>query len=186
MLPAFLHRSTPSERSIRSTSSIAWCACWSTSSYLPSQRASIICMRTASWATNDLVAATLISGPARIKSVASAILLAELPRTLVMVRVRQLCIRACLSAVSVSAVSPDWVIPITRPSSGGWKYRNSEAKSTRAGILQDSSSRYLNTSPAWYDEPQATTDTDEDRQTNDGKVCLSMALRVLKNAWGCS
>ena len=60
----------------------------------------------------------------------------------------------------VSAVSPDCEIPITSPWIGGGKYLNSDAKSSRTGIAQESSRRYLKISPALYEEPHAMTVTD--------------------------
>ena len=66
-----------------------------------------------------------------------------------------------LSAASVSAVSPDWLIASKRvPSSiAGLRYRNSEAYSTLAGIRAISSSMYSPTRPACQLVPQAVTTT---------------------------
>ena len=68
----------------------------------------------AAWATNVFVAATLISIPARVKRTPSASRVAWLPITFVSASTRAPRERASRIAASVSAVSPDWVIPITR------------------------------------------------------------------------
>ncbi len=64
---------------------------------------------------------------------------------------------ASLSAASVSAVSPDWLIAITRVPSWrtGFRYRNSEAYSTSTGIPASSSSMYSPRSAACQLVPQA-------------------------------
>ena len=61
-----------------------------------------------------LVAATPISRPARVNSTPSASRVAWEPITLVTASTRAPRSRAIRIAASVSAVSPDWVMPITR------------------------------------------------------------------------
>ena len=68
----------------------------------------------ATWATNVFVAATEISRPERVKSTASASRVACEPITFVTARTVAPRSRARRIAASVSAVSPDWVMPITR------------------------------------------------------------------------
>ena len=68
----------------------------------------------ATWATKVLVAATPISSPARVYSTPSASRVAWLPMMLVTASTLAPLSRASRMAASVSAVSPDWVIPITR------------------------------------------------------------------------
>ena len=68
----------------------------------------------ATWLTKVLVAATPISRPARVKRTASASRVAWLPMMLVTASTLAPPSRARRIAASVSAVSPDWVIPITR------------------------------------------------------------------------
>ena len=82
----------------------------------------------------DFVAATPISGPARISSVRSARRVTVEPCTLVTARVGQLWTFAFRRAARVSAVSPDCVTPTTRSLTGGVKYLNSDASSTLTGI----------------------------------------------------
>ena len=69
---------------------------------------------TATWLTKVLVAATPISRPARVKSTASESRVAWLPITLVTASTLAPPSRARRIAASVSAVSPDWVMPMTR------------------------------------------------------------------------
>ncbi len=69
---------------------------------------------TATWATNVLVAATPISRPARVKSTPSESRVAWLPMTFVTASTLAPRSRASRMAARVSAVSPDWVMPITR------------------------------------------------------------------------
>ena len=68
----------------------------------------------ATCATNVLVAATPISRPARVKSTPSASRVAWLPWMFVMASTVAPRSRARRIAARVSAVSPDWEIPITR------------------------------------------------------------------------
>ena len=68
----------------------------------------------ATWHTNVLVAATLTSRPARVYSVPSASRVAWEPITLVMASTVAPRLRARRMAASVSADSPDWVMPTTR------------------------------------------------------------------------
>ena len=68
----------------------------------------------ATWLTNVLVAATLISMPDRVKRTASASRVAWLPITLQTASTFEPPSFASRIAASVSAVSPDWVIPMTR------------------------------------------------------------------------
>ena len=68
----------------------------------------------ATWQTNVLVAATPISRPARVNSVPSESRVACEPITLVTASTVAPRSRARRMAASVSAVSPDWEIPITR------------------------------------------------------------------------
>jgi hypothetical protein len=70
----------------------------------------------ATWETKVLVAATPISRPARVKSTPSESRVACEPITLVMARTRAPRERASRMAASVSAVSPDCVMPMTRSS----------------------------------------------------------------------
>ena len=69
---------------------------------------------TATWETKVLVAATPISRPARVNSTPSASRVACEPTTLVTARTLAPRSRASRIAASVSAVSPDWVMPMTR------------------------------------------------------------------------
>ena len=71
----------------------------------------------ATWQMNVLVAATPISSPARVKSTASESRVAWLPMMFVSARTFAPRSRARRIAASVSAVSPDWVMPMTRSSS---------------------------------------------------------------------
>ena len=73
----------------------------------------------ATWLTKVLVAATLISIPERVKRTASASRVAWLPITLQIASTFEPPSRARRIAASVSAVSPDWVMPMTR-SLGRW------------------------------------------------------------------
>ena len=68
------------------------------------------------WATNVFVAATPISMPARVYSTPSASRVAWAPITLVTARTRAPPCRAVRIAASVSAVSPDCEMPMTRSS----------------------------------------------------------------------
>ena len=68
----------------------------------------------ATWATNVLVAATLTSSPERVNSTPSASRVACEPITLVIASTVAPSRRASRIAASVSAVSPDWEMPITR------------------------------------------------------------------------
>ena len=79
------------------------------------------------------------------------------PTTFTIPMMRQPRRRASLSAASVSAVSPDWLIPMTRVVgvSTGLRYRNSEAYSTVTGILAISSIMRAPISPACQLVPQA-------------------------------
>ena len=70
----------------------------------------------ATWAVKVFVAATPISSPARVKRTASASRVAWLPIMLVTASTVAPRSRANRIAASVSAVSPDWVMPITRSS----------------------------------------------------------------------
>ena len=70
----------------------------------------------ATCAVKVLVAATPISRPARVNSTVSASRVAWLPMMLVTAITFAPRSRASRIAASVSAVSPDWVIPITRSS----------------------------------------------------------------------
>ena len=70
----------------------------------------------ATWAVNVFVAATPISSPALVSSTESASRVAWLPMMLVIASTVAPRSRASRIAASVSAVSPDWVIPITRSS----------------------------------------------------------------------
>ena len=72
--------------------------------------------RAATWAVCVLVAATPISRPARVNSTWSASRVAWLPMMLVSASTGEPASRASRMAASVSAVSPDWVMPITRVS----------------------------------------------------------------------
>ena len=65
---------------------------------------------------------------------------------------------ASRSAARLSAVSPDWLIIITRSSLSniGFLYLNSDASSTLTGILAISSMTYCATMPTCHAEPQAT------------------------------
>ena len=65
-------------------------------------------------ATKVLVAATPISSPARVKITPSASRVAWLPMMLVIASTLAPRSRARRMAASVSAVSPDWEMPITR------------------------------------------------------------------------
>ncbi len=58
-------------------------------------------------------------------------------------------------------VSPDWLIPMTndRSSSTGSRYLNSEAMSISTGRRAQRSMAYLAIIAAWYEVPQATTNT---------------------------
>ena len=69
---------------------------------------------TATCETKVLVAATPISIPARVSSTPSASRVACEPTMLVIASTRAPRSRASRIAASVSAVSPDWVMPITR------------------------------------------------------------------------
>ena len=69
---------------------------------------------TATWATNVFVAATPISSPARVNSTPSESRVAWLPMMLVTASTFAPRSRASRIAASVSAVSPDWEMPITR------------------------------------------------------------------------
>ena len=69
---------------------------------------------TATWQTNVFVAATPISSPARVKSTPSASRVACEPMTLVTASTCAPRSRASRIAASVSAVSPDWEMPMTR------------------------------------------------------------------------
>ena len=68
----------------------------------------------ATWATNVLVAATPTSSPARVKRTPSASRVACEP--MMFVTASTFAPRSCARrmAASVSAVSPDWVMPTTR------------------------------------------------------------------------
>ena len=68
----------------------------------------------ATWATNVFVAATLISSPARVSRTPSASRVAWEPMMLVRASTVAPRRRARRMAASVSADSPDWVMPITR------------------------------------------------------------------------
>ena len=70
----------------------------------------------ATCAVKVLVAATPISSPARVNRTVSASRVAWLPMMLVSAITLAPRSRASRIAASVSAVSPDWVIPITRSS----------------------------------------------------------------------
>ena len=70
----------------------------------------------ATWAVKVLVAATPISSPARVNRIVSASRVAWLPMMLVSAITFAPRSLASRIAASVSAVSPDWVIPITRSS----------------------------------------------------------------------
>ena len=70
----------------------------------------------ATWLTKVLVAATPISVPARVNRTASESRVAWLPMTFVSARTVAPFSRASRIAASVSAVSPDWVMPMTRSS----------------------------------------------------------------------
>ena len=71
----------------------------------------------ATWLTKVLVAATPISSPARVKRTASESRVAWLPMMFVSARTLAPFSRARRIAARVSAVSPDWVMPMTRSSS---------------------------------------------------------------------
>ena len=76
---------------------------------------------TATWHRNVFVAATPISRPARVNSTPSESRVACEPITLVIASTLAPRSRAMRIAASVSAVSPDWLIPTTRspgPSTG--------------------------------------------------------------------
>jgi hypothetical protein len=68
----------------------------------------------ATWQTNVLVAATPISSPARVNNTPSASRVAWEPMTLVIASTFAPRSRARRMAASVSAVSPDWEMPMTR------------------------------------------------------------------------
>ena len=68
----------------------------------------------ATWATNVFVAATPTSRPARVSRTPSASRVACEPWTFVMARTWAPRSLARRIAASVSAVSPDWVMPTTR------------------------------------------------------------------------
>ena len=68
------------------------------------------------WLTNVLVAATPISSPARVYRTPSASRVACAPMTLVTASTAAPRERAVRIAASVSAVSPDWEMPMTRSS----------------------------------------------------------------------
>ena len=68
----------------------------------------------ATWATKVLVAATPISRPARVNRTPSASRVAWLPMMFVTASTFAPFSRARRMAASVSAVSPDWEMPITR------------------------------------------------------------------------
>ena len=70
----------------------------------------------ATCATKVFVAATPISSPARVYRTPSASRVAWLPRMLVIASTCAPRLRASRIAASVSAVSPDWEMPITRSS----------------------------------------------------------------------
>ena len=67
----------------------------------------------ATCAVNVFDAATPISRPARVYSTASTSRVTCVPSWFVIARVRAPCSRASRIAAIVSAVSPDWVMPIT-------------------------------------------------------------------------
>ena len=69
---------------------------------------------TATWQMKVFVAATPISRPARVNSTPSASRVACEPITFVIASTRAPRSRASRIAASVSAVSPDWEMPITR------------------------------------------------------------------------
>ena len=69
---------------------------------------------TATWQTKVLLAATPTSRPARVKRTPSASRVACEPITLVIASTAAPRSPASRMAASVSAVSPDWEIPITR------------------------------------------------------------------------
>ncbi len=68
----------------------------------------------ATWLTNVFVAATPISSPARVSSTPSASRVAWEPMMFVIASTVAPRARAVRIAASVSAVSPDWEMPITR------------------------------------------------------------------------
>ena len=75
----------------------------------------------------------------------------EEPTTLTIPSVRIPLCFASRSAARLSAVSPDWLTMTTRPSGSkiGFLYRNSDASSTRTGILVRSSITYWAAIPTW-------------------------------------
>ncbi len=114
----------------------------------PRSRASRV--RMVSWEMKILVEATPISGPAWLYMPASVSLEMELPTTLTIPRSRAPFRRASRMAANVSAVSPDWLIPIMKVFGGklSLRYLNSEANSTSTSISVNSSKTYLPTQPA--------------------------------------
>ena len=93
------------------------------------------------WLTNVFVAATPISSPARVYNTPSASRVACEPMMFVIASTFAPRSRAVRIAASVSAVSPDCEIPITRSPGPtmGLRYRYSEAISTSTGTRENSS-----------------------------------------------
>jgi hypothetical protein len=101
---------------------------------------------------NALVEATPISGPARVRKRSLLWRISADSGTLQMVSVScSPCALACCRAASVSAVSPDCEMVMTRVSGSDTdsRYRYSLAISTLTGTAAIDSSQYLATTPEW-------------------------------------
>ena len=107
------------------------------------------------------MAATPISGPARVYRTASASRGIWLPLVLQMASTLAFWVLACWTASKVSAVSPDCEMAITSVwlSKTGSRYLNSLASSTSTGNRVQCSIAYLASSPEWNAVPQATMKT---------------------------
>jgi hypothetical protein len=98
-----------------------------------------------------LVDATPISGPAWVWRTSWLSRAMVAPRTLQTESTRAPRSRPSRSAARVSAVSPDWETGTSseRFDRIGWRYRNSLARSTSAGMPASCSTMYLATMQAW-------------------------------------
>ncbi len=117
-----------------------------------------IMVRTVTCVVNDFVEATPISGPACVYTPASVSRGMLEPTTLQMPTTTAFAALANRIAANVSAVSPLWLMAITKSFSLmiGLRYLNSEAYSTSTGMRAYSSIKYSPTKPACHDVPHAT------------------------------
>ena len=141
------------------------------------------------WVENAFVEATPFSIPARVKIVASAVLVIEELSTLQTTRVLRPAAFAIFKASKVSAVSPLWEITINSVSfvKRGSLYLNSLAISILHLIFESLSNKYVDVNPAWYEVPQAqilisVIPSIIDFSISSNKISLSLILPSIQSA----